>query len=330
MTATTVARLPKTSGILPAKGTMGIAANTLLLKGTLAVKDTNGYANVPAAGRNAVGVLASTYDNRTTSRYSSGAAAEINAEIDFGEFEFPYSGTAPKMGEVLFVIDNQTVGVDSSGGTRGTAGYCVNPPDTTAGTVRLYIGPHVSSAYADVSAVSSVATAASTKTNNLAVVEIPIGLGNFRKADGTAVAAFANGTVDGFALVDSEAFGIRWNDDVFTAFWADVRLPTDLDTGSAVELHFLVSKIGSTDTTAVLTVSAFRNRAGVTHDAGSDLGGNTTAISSATKTPVDKSVALATTAAGDNISFSVVPSAALDDDDLVLLACWLKCTRTGA
>lgn len=330
MTATTVARLSKTSGPLPARGTMGVAANTLLLKGTIAVKDTNGYANVPAAGRNAVGVLASTYDNRTTSRYSAGGAAEIDAEIDFGEFEFTYSGTAPKMGEVLFVIDNQTVGVDSSGGTRGVAGFCVHPADTTASTVRLYMGPHVSGAYSDVSSTASVASAASTKTNNLAIVEIPIGLGNFRLSTGAAVAAFSNGTTDGFTLVDSEAFGIRWNDDVFTAFWADVRLPTDLDTGSAVELHMLLSKIGATDTTAVVTVSCFRNRPGAAHDAGSDLGGNTSAITTGTKVVVDKSVTLTTTAAGDNLSFSLVPSAALDDDDLVLLACWIKCTRTGA
>jgi hypothetical protein len=92
----------------------------------------------------------------------------------------------------------------------------------------------------------------------------------------------------------------------------------------------LLSKIGSTDTTAVVTVSCFRNRPGALHDAGSDLGGNTSAISSATKTVVDKSVTLSNTAAGDNLSFSLVPSAALDDDDLVLLACWIKCTRTGA
>lgn len=330
MTATSNPRLPKTSGVLPAKGTMGVAADVLILKGTLVSIDGSGNADVITNGQDIAGVAASTYDNRTTSRYSDGTAGAIDAEVDFGEFEFPYTGTAPKMGETLFAVDNQTVSVDSNGGVRGVAGFCVAPADTTAGTVRLYIGPHVSGAYADVAATGAIATAASTKVDNLAVVEIPIPLGSFRKADGSAVAAFSNGVADGFNLTDSEAFGIRWNDDVFTAFWADVRLPTDLDTGSAVELHFLVSKIGSTDTTAVLTVSCFRNRPGALHDAGADLGGNTAAISEATKTVADKSVTLANTAAGDNLSFSVVPSAALDDDDLLLLACWLKCTRTGA
>lgn len=326
MTATTIARnATKSYGALPYKLTMSIAGSINLLKGTIVTADANGRADVPTAGQDAMGIACADYVNAT------GSNDAFDVEVDTGVFSLGVTGTAPKgIGEVLFVVDNQTVSLDSSGGTRGVAGYCVGVDDD--GQARVLMGPQFSAAYADVSATDTIANAASAKVDNLAVVEMPVPLGSFRKADGSAVAAFANGSADGFNLTDSEAFGIRWNDDIFTAFWADIRVPSDLDETAAVELHFLVSKIGSTDTTAVLTVSCFRNRPGGLHDAGSDLGGNTSAINSATKTVVDKSVTLTASgvAAGDNLSFSVVPSAALDDDDLLLLACYLKYTRTGA
>lgn len=332
MTATSTQRSTPSSGVVPARASVPIAANTLCLQGTIAVADANGRAANVGAGLNAIGVYSHTYDNRTTSRSSSGAAGEINAEIEFGEFELPYTGTAPEMGQVLFNVDNQTVSVDSSGGTRGVAGFAVQPADTDASTVRLYIGPHVSGAYADVAAVDSKADEALADTALLAAVEIPVPLGSFCLAAGTPLPAFGDGTATGFNLADSEGFGIRFNpsiDVALAAIWASVKLPDDIDDTAPIAVHFRAARIGALDTTVVLTCTAFRNRAGVAYDAGNNLSsGSTAAIAGATKVAADGSVTLTGAEAGDNLSISVVPSAALDADDLLLLACWITASRT--
>lgn len=331
MTATTLPRNTPSSGVVPARASVPIAADTLCLQGTIAVADANGRAANVANGLNAIGIYSHTYDNRTTSRVSSGAAGEISAEVEFGEFELPYTGTAPEMGQVLFNVDNQTVSVDSNGGLRGVCGFAVQPADTDASTVRVFIAPHASGAYADVAATDAKADEALADTALLAVTEIPVPLGSFMLAAGTPLPAFSDGVATGFNLADSEAVGIRFNpsgDVALAAIWASAKLPDDVDDTAPIEVHFLAARIGTLDTTLVLTVTAFRNRAGVAYDAGADLSsGNTGAIAGATKVAADVSVTLTGAEAGDNLSISVVPSAALDADDLLILACWISCTR---
>ncbi len=332
MTATSTQRSTASSGTVPARASVPIAANTLCLQGTIAVKDSNGRAANVGAGLDAIGIYSNTYDNRTSSRSSSGGAGEISAEVEFGEFELPYTGTAPKMGEVLFNVDNQTVSVDSDTGARGVAGFAVQPADTAAGTVRLWIGPHVSGAYADVAAVEAEADQALADTALLATIEIPVPLGSFMLAAGTPLPAFSDGVATGLNLADSEGVGIRFNpsgDVALAAIWASVKLPADVDAAQPIALNFRAARIGASDTTLVLTVTAFRNPAGAAYDAGANLSaGNTGAIAGATKVASDVSVLIGgAVAAGDNLSFSVVPSSALDADDLLILSCWVSCSR---
>lgn len=329
MTATTAERIAtKFGGLVPGRGTFGVAANTLLLKKTIVTADVDGRAAVPANGQDALGVSKSTFDNRTVGP-TGGAADAIDAEVEYGVFTFLYTGTAPEPGQVLFVVDNQTVSIDSNGGLRGVAGFCTEPPRD--GQVALWMGPHVSGEIQIGAAVSAVADASAAAVELLEVVEIPVPLGSFCLAAGTPLPAFGDGTATGFSLADSEALGIRFNpsgDVALAPIWASAKLPADLDTGAAVTLHVVAARIGSSDTTVVITPHVFGNTVGVAYDAGADLvSGNTGAIAGATKVVADVTKAITGATAGQNLSISLQPSAALDADDLLILAVYITCTR---
>lgn len=323
MTATAIARLTRSYGPLPTQQTYPIAASINLLKGTIVTVDSSGRADVPTNGQDAVGVARADYVN------AAGGAGAFNAEVDCGVFSFAVSGTAPQgKGEVLFVVDNQTVSLDDNGGVRGVAGFCVGVDSD--GQARVLMGPAFSGAYADVAAVEADATQALAETADLKVIEIPVPMASFRLATGAAGAAWTDGSVDGFNLADSEGYGIRHNPSSSTVFWTSVKLPDDLDDAEAIEIHFMAARIGSADATAALTVTAFRNRAGAAYDAGADLSsGDTGAIDGATKVLKDVSVTLTGALAGDVISFSFVPTAALDADDSLVVGCWIAGTRAA-
>jgi hypothetical protein len=320
MTATTVERLTRFKGMIPGKGTYPQAASTTLLKGTLVTGDASGNADVPTAGQDALGVAAATYKETT------GVDGAQDVEVEYGVFGFAISGTVPKgLGEAMFVVDNQTVSLDSSGGTRGFAGFCSEVRNSLA---YILINPVFNAAYADVAATASIAADGVAKADDLSVIEIPVPIGSFSLASGAAIPAFSNGVADGFELTGSKARSLRINDDSTTVFWASVKLPDDLDTGATVKVHFLASRVGSLDTTAAITCTAFLQDAGVAYDAGSDLSsGNTGAISGATKVSSDVSVTITGATAGCVLSVSAKATAALDDDDMVIHACWVSCTR---
>jgi hypothetical protein len=124
MSATTDFRDTEFAGPIPAKGTLEQAADTLIYGGTIVTIDDDGRADVVTAGQHAAGVALQDYDNRTTAPEGGGAGA-IDVQVLFGIFGLEYTGTAPEPGQVVYVVDNQTVSIDSSSGTRGVAGYCV-------------------------------------------------------------------------------------------------------------------------------------------------------------------------------------------------------------
>lgn len=320
MTATTVERLSKFKGMLPGKGTYPQAASTTLLKGTIVTGDSSGRADVPTAGQDALGVAAATYVE------STGVNGAQDVEVEYGVFGFPITGTPPLgLGEVMFVVDNQTISQDSSGGTRGVAGFC---SEYRGGLAYILMSPVFAAAYADAAAAEAVADAADAKADDLAVIEIPVNLGAFRLASGAAIPAFSDGVADGFELTGNEALSLRINDASTTVFWAAVKLPDDLDTGAAVKVHFLASRVGASDTTAAITVTAFIADAGAAYDASSDLSsGNTGAIAGATKVSSDVSATITGATAGSVLSFSAKATAALDADDMLIHGCWIECTR---
>jgi hypothetical protein len=133
MAATTIERDSKFAGLLPAKGTLSAAAATKFLKGTFVVRDANGRAAAPGAGLHAHGVAIATQDN------TDGAADAMEIEISYGVHGFLYDGTAPKAGEVVYILDNQTVTLTA--GTNGFAGIVTEVRGTY---VWVWVNPVIS------------------------------------------------------------------------------------------------------------------------------------------------------------------------------------------
>lgn len=302
MTATTTARINKTAGFhLPRIGTYGAAANSLFLKETLVVRDSAGRAAVPTDGDglDCIGVARNTYDNRTGSEYG-GAADAIDVEVTYDIVECDVDGTAPLAKDIVYIVDNKTVSLDSNGGTRGIAGVVTEVRDSKA---FVWAGPHV----------------AALAAGSIGAINLP--LGSFRIASsGAAMAAFAAGSADGIDPT-AESFGIRWNDDSTVAFAQCVPMPVDYKSGSPMAVLVSGYRVGSADATAALTLAVFFHVAGAAFSADADAGGATTAFDGATTvvTTESRTIAGADVPAGaTSMAFTMVPSAALDDDDLVV------------
>jgi hypothetical protein len=315
MADTTAERLPKTTGEIPHRGTYSMAANTLLYKGQIVTQDSAGRAAVPGAGQNAIGISASTYNNRTGAP-SGGAADAMKAEVEYGVQGLAFTGTAPTPGDVVYVVDNQTVSLDPTG-SRGIAGICSETKNGTGddGLCYVFMGP----------------LAVAIATGAQAAVSIDIPLGGWRLSTGAAIPAFGNGTADGFSLVGSEGLAIRINDDSTTVFAGTCRLPESLPANAALSLHILVSRVGSSDpTTAKLTPHVYRNREGAAYDAGNDLvTGDTALLDAATTVMQELTVAIDQNGgakAGDvlTVTLAAKVSPGLDNDDANIHAVWIE------
>jgi hypothetical protein len=309
MSDTTTERLPRYTGEIPHKGTAPMAANTLLYKGQIVTQDSAGRAAVPGAGQNAIGISAATYNNRTGAP-SGGVADAMNAELEYGVQGLAYTGTAPKRGQVVYVVDNQTVSLDPTG-SRGVAGICSETKNGTLedGLCYVFMGP--------------LAVSMALSAQRATAIDLP--LGGFRLASGAALPASSAGVV-GYELLDSEALAIRFHDDITTVIWQSVRLPESMPAGAVVTLHILGSRIGAADAaSATLTPSVFANREGVAYDAGAALTtGDFALFAGTTKVVTEYTKTITGAQAGDVLSVSLVAAAGLDDDDIGLHAVWIS------
>jgi len=331
MTATAQPRNTSGAGLIPAKGTYGMAANIILLRGTIVTIDADGRADVPTAGQNAAGVSSSTFDNRTTAPEGGGADA-VKAEVEFGVKGLLYTGTAPEPGQVVYVVDNQTVSIDSSSGTRGIAGYCTELRD---GLCWTWMGPHV---VAQIVIAASEASQLDTAQTDIDALEADVvstenqfvlPLGAARLSTGAAVPAFADGSADGFELTASEALSIRWNDDGTSVIVLSGVLPSDLDPTEDLIFHFAGATIGGADPTTALTVGLFFHPTAAAYSADADAGGDTTAFDGATTVVTDETLTVAAAdvpAASTAFTMTITPNANLDADDFALLAVYAQYT----
>lgn len=342
MTATTHVRSTSGAGLAPSKGTYGVAANTLCLRGTIATVDSDGNTTPGTlnAGLNACGIYASTYDNRTTAPEGGGAAA-LDAEIEFGVKELLYTGTAPKPGQVVFVYDNQTVTLDSNNGARGIAGYCSEQHDT--GKCWVLMGPTVVAQIVIAAAIAADVVTAGADIDALEVdaatpdAYVPIPLTSFLDADCDPLTKFtseANPTF-GFNLADSEAVCLRWNNHATPGTaTAQVSLPFDLDDTKTATVEFLCSKSGATvgDATA-LTIGCYIISAGDLHNADINCGGDTGALvgdaTANTTAVLSRTIAAADIPSGArSMTLTVTPKAGtLGTDDLLVHSVRLHYTR---
>jgi hypothetical protein len=169
---------------------------------------------------------------------------------------------------------------------------------------------------------------------------VPVDIRSFHLAAGTPLAAFANGAsaTPGLALDDSEAAGVRWNDNgTLSAIWGSIDLPADRKPDSDVIVHVKASKTGATLADAVtFVVGAFFQPVGGLRDADATAGGTSSAMTgNATSKTVQK--VTRTIAAADipnpstadpcaTMSMSLVPTA-LTADDVTIHSVSLEYTR---
>lgn len=121
MTATTAER--NTPCRAAAELSFPIAADTVVLKGTIVVLDTSGNAEpgATATGKKSVGVARESVDN------TGGAAGALDVPIARGCFRFFNSATTDEItdadyGADCYIVDNQTVAKTSGTNTRSVAG----------------------------------------------------------------------------------------------------------------------------------------------------------------------------------------------------------------
>jgi hypothetical protein len=319
MTATSCFRATEFAGLQPAKGTYDIAANVLLLGGTIVTIDGDGRADEVTAGQNAAGIAVADFDNRTTAPEGGGAGA-VKADVQFGVHGLAYTGTAPEPGQVVYVVDNQTVSTDSDTGSRGIAGYCT---ELRHGRCYVLMGPAIVGQIVIASTEASQLDTAQVDIDDLqtdmAMERIFVPVTAFAKVAGAPLVVFADGSADG--LVVSEGLMYRWNVGSTTAIWTTIPLPDYLDGGEDVIVKLLVSREGSADTTAAVTVGAYFVSSGDAYTADTNCGGDTGAIDQATTLISEESRTLAAAdvpSAPLALSLSLLPTAALDADDLNL------------
>lgn len=202
----------------------------------------------------------------------------------------------------------------------------VSPSGTAAGvTVAAISGLTATTAQAAIAEI----IASETATKGVIVLR-PC---DFYLLTGAPLAIFANGAsaVPGSALVESEAFGIRWNnnatlDGVVTSY----LVPPDADIAADFTLHIRAAKIGATVGDAVtFDVGAWNQVVGSTYIADTNYGGTSSAMTgdAATKTVqnVTRTLALADLAAYPaTVTLSIKPTdGTLGTDDLLFLGAFV-------
>jgi hypothetical protein len=330
MTATVTQRNTPFVGIVPSKGTLPVAANELILKGTIVCSNASALAvaGVDGEGFAAIGKASATADNRTTAPEGGGAGA-INVEIEFGVFGWLFSGDTPEPGQVVFVVDNQTVSVDSDSGARGIAGYV---SEVVGSTCYVLMGPTVvgqiviaaaeaadlDQAQIDIDALEVRADALEAASTWESPNLVPL----LRVSTGADVPAFTDGVADGYQLTDSEALSLRINDDSTTIFTTTISIPEDNDDAEDIVIKILGARIGAADVADVaLTIGAFFHTVGAAHTADGNAGGESSSFVAATTVISEETLTILAAdvpASPCDLTLTFVVTSELDADDLII------------
>jgi len=320
MTATATARLTEYCGLTPSHGTIAVKANAILYKGTLVSRTAAGLGIAPVDGDGfpAVGVAAATYDN------TGGADSAINAELAYGVHGFAYTGSAPVAGDIVYMVDNQTVSTSSAGDTRGVAGYVSEKVGTIAYVVVGMGSPGFLAALAahdaDVAALQADALHARRiaipLTSLREAIAFNVGAiaanGGVLASDTTPVLSAINGATDGCQRV-------RWAAANVHQVIFQINVPEDLDDTVNLKLYTRTASGGTTNAVGFAVASYF------------DEADTAIADTSATNQTVTYANALTTIAAADvpagatTLTIGLTP-VAHGTDVMDLTAVWLEYT----
>lgn len=177
---------------------------------------------------------------------------------------------------------------------------------------------------------TTVEGALTAVTQEAQIIRVP--MTTFVDADGDPLAKFADNASPnpGFNLADSEAFGIRWNNNATQnqPVLNSVLLPFSVTDAQVVTMHILASKTGATSGDATtFTVTAFVNADTALHDGGSNIGGASSAMTGAAtaKTVQHKTLALTMPDVSypTALTFTLTPTTGtLGTDDVIVEAIW--------
>jgi len=266
---------------------------------------------------------------------------------------------------VMYVVDNQTVSTDSNSGVRGIAGvavdvidatYCkvlINPflsatlaavmsaqadldtAEASLAALELEVGDYTGGGGAE----ADVATGVTQAETDISALEADVtstdnqwDLGLQKAvlaATGAPLIVFNDGVADGWDLVGSELIAYRFNPSSTGAIALAGVLPSDLDPSADLVLHFVGAREGADDITTVLTCTMFFHSAGAAYTADDNAGGSSSAFDGATTVVTDETLTIAAAnipAASTAFTLTIVPDAALDADDLLLIAVYGKYT----
>lgn len=235
--------------------------------------------------------------------------------------------TVTLAGDLTTTGGNATVTVPAAGATISVAG---NLTTTGAFTTSLTQGGNTT-----LILPTANATLASTAniTGKKGIIPLPVGA--FTKADGTALAIYAadNAGTVGTWGDGTKVHGLRWNntagatDTVATSF----QIPPDCDVTVVPTLKVRCAKVGATaaDIPAI-AAGVYAQTDGALYDAGANLGGAMPAIGNPATTTVQM-VALNLTAfpsltTGCTLTLNP-PAAQMTTDDLVITQVWIEYTK---
>lgn len=281
-----------------------ILAAAVIYQGAMVCLTTAGYA--VRAGTAGTGCVQGIAQASAPTPTSSG---DYNVNLLTGIFARPVHATntptIADVGKFVYASDDFTISNVSTDGP--IAGVLVGF-EAGSGLALVYIHPS-----------NSVANTSAKK-------EIPISAAIL--ADGTPMAAFADNAASqpGVTLANSKAMGLRWNNAATqVAVWLRVNLPADIDVSSAASLEIYASKTGATSGDATtFTVTAFNNANGALHDADTDFGGASSAMTGTATAKTVQKVTLALAAAdlgvaGEPVSLSIKPTnGTLGTDDVIV------------
>lgn len=138
----------------------------------------------------------------------------------------------------------------------------------------------------------------------------------------------------GYSAVNSEAFGIRWNNHATPgAVFCTFRSPSDRKPGTDLTVHVVCSKTGATVGDAVtFTIGAFNNPVGALNDADSTFGGATSALvgdaSAKTISKLTRTLASADLSDGSMVTLSIKPTdGKLGTDDVTMHGIYITYER---
>lgn len=303
-------------------------ADVVFFKGSIVCKRKDSkYAEIPDSGNPrtdliplGVAICALDMTGKSDGDYTIAVDAGLRPNFDTGT-----SGnaiTASHVGQTWYMYDDNTAYLTDDGGTLspgGTIGLMHEADGEDAKPV-LHFDCETPQVLLEIDELRKSLTST--------VGHIDLSPADFYLLTGAPLAIFANGAsaVPGSAIVDSKAFGIRWNNNAtLDGIVASFRMPEDCDTTTDMVVHLYASKTGATLTDAVtFAVGAYNQVVGALHDADGNFGGTSSAMTgdATAKTIQDETVTLAAAnlaASPASVTLTVKPTdGTLGTDDLVL------------